>query len=367
MHGAKTSLIVATSVAVVVSIVGVTLGVAVGYNRIADNIVMRIMDGMMSFPTLVLALALVAVLGSSLINVILVISIVDIPGMTRLVRGVVLSIRERPYVDAARMSGASLPRILAIHIAPNTLAPVIIQTSVLFAGAILTEAALGFLGVGTPEFIPSWGNIISVGGKNIQVGFWIALFPGIFLALTVLSANLVGDGLRGRVRPEIERVPLSASACTNLPDGIRMKLRTLNNAKHPAIYMAAAALVILTLALAACGGGGDGATGPTPTPRGLGKVITPTPLAMVIPASGTEIAPVSTPTPTPVVLPTSTPTPPPRTVDEEITGELVGQHLRRGVSTNQRTGPGAQFPQGGRVRRGQSGEVFPDTGRGDYR
>ncbi len=203
MHGAKTSLIVASSVAVVVSIVGMSLGVAVGYSRIADNIVMRIMDGMMSFPTLVLALALVAVLGSSLFNVILVISIVDIPGMTRLVRGVVLSIRERPYVDAARMSGASLPRILAIHIAPNTLAPVIIQTSVLFAGAILTEAALGFLGVGTPEFIPSWGNIISTGGKNIQVGFWIALFPGIFLALTVLSANLVGDGLRDVLDPRL--------------------------------------------------------------------------------------------------------------------------------------------------------------------
>ena len=203
MHGAKTSLIVATSVAVVVSIIGVTLGVTVGYSRLADNIVMRIMDGMMSFPTLVLALALVAVLGSSLVNVILVISIVDIPGMTRLVRGVVLSIRERPYVDAARMSGASLPRILAIHIAPNTLAPVIIQTSVLFAGAILTEAALGFLGVGTPEFIPSWGNIISTGGKNIQVGFWIALFPGIFLALTVLSANLVGDGLRDVLDPRL--------------------------------------------------------------------------------------------------------------------------------------------------------------------
>ena len=203
MHGAKTSLIVATSVAVVVSIAGVALGVAVAYSRVADNIVMRIMDGMMSFPTLVLALALVAVLGSSLFNVILVISIVDIPGMTRLVRGVVLSIRERPYVDAARMSGASLPRILAIHIAPNTLAPVIIQTSVLFAGAILTESALGYLGVGTPDFIPSWGNIISTGGKNIQVGFWIALFPGIFLALTVLSANLVGDGLRDVLDPRL--------------------------------------------------------------------------------------------------------------------------------------------------------------------
>ncbi len=203
MHGAKTSLMVASSVAVIVTIVGVTLGVTVGYSRIADNIVMRIMDGMMSFPTLVLALALVAALGSSLFNVILVISIVDTPGMTRVVRGVVLSIRERPYVDAARMSGASLPRILAIHIAPNTLAPVIIQASVFFAGAILTEAALGFLGVGTPEFIPSWGNIIATGRIYIQVGFWIAFFPGVFLALTVLATNLVGDGLRDVLDPRL--------------------------------------------------------------------------------------------------------------------------------------------------------------------
>ena len=203
MHGAKTSLIVASSVALTVTVVGVALGVTVGYSRIADNIVMRIMDGMMSFPTLVLALALVATLGSSLFNVILVITIVDTPGMTRIVRGVVLSIRERPYVDAARMSGASLPRILAVHIAPNTLAPVIIQTSVFFAGAILTEAALGFLGVGTPEFIPSWGNIIASGRIFIQIGFWIAFFPGVFLALTVLATNLVGDGLRDVLDPRL--------------------------------------------------------------------------------------------------------------------------------------------------------------------
>ena len=203
MHGAKTSLIVASSVALTVTVVGVALGVTVGYSRIADNIVMRIMDGMMSFPTLVLALALVATLGSSLFNVILVITIVDTPGMTRIVRGVVLSIRERPYVDAARMSGASLPRILAIHIAPNTLAPVIIQISVFFAGAILTESALGFLGVGTPEFIPSWGNIIASGRIFIQIGFWIAFFPGVFLALTVFATNLVGDGLRDVLDPRL--------------------------------------------------------------------------------------------------------------------------------------------------------------------
>ena len=203
LHGAKTSLRVGGTVAILVTITGVTLGVIVGYNRVADNIVMRFMDGMMSFPTLILALALVATLGSSLNNVILVIVIVDTPSMTRIVRAVVLSLRERTYVDAARASGASTKRILFFHIAPNTLAPVIIQASIFFGGAILTEAALGFLGVGTPDFIPSWGNIISSGRAYIRVGFWIAFFPGIFLALTVFAANLVGDGLRDVLDPRL--------------------------------------------------------------------------------------------------------------------------------------------------------------------
>lgn len=203
LHGTKTSLRVGAAVAVLVTIVGVSLGVLVGYNRVADNIVMRFMDGMMSFPTLILALALVATLGSSLNNVILVIVIVDTPSMTRIVRAVVLSLRERTYVDAARASGASTKRILFFHIVPNTLAPVIIQASVFFGGAILTEAALGFLGVGTPDFIPSWGNIISSGRGYIRVGFWIAFFPGVFLALTVFAANLLGDGLRDVLDPRL--------------------------------------------------------------------------------------------------------------------------------------------------------------------
>ncbi len=203
LHGAKTSLRVGAAVAILVTIVGVSLGVLVGYNRVADNIVMRFMDGMMSFPTLILALALVATLGSSLNNVILVIVIVDTPSMTRAVRAVVLSLRERTYVDAARASGASTKRILFFHIVPNTLAPVIIQASVFFGGAILTEAALGFLGVGTPDFIPSWGNIISAGRGYIRVGFWIAFFPGVFLALTVFAANLLGDGLRDVLDPRL--------------------------------------------------------------------------------------------------------------------------------------------------------------------
>ena len=203
MHGAKVSLIVATSVAVIVTIVGLAIGVTVGYSRKLDNIVMRFMDGLMSFPTLVLALALVATLGSSLPNVILVICVVDTPGMVRVVRGVVLSLRERSFVEASRAIGAPLPRILIWHIAPNTLAPVVVQASVYFAGAILTEAALGFLGVGTPEYIPSWGNIIARGREFIQVGFWISFFPGVFLALTILAANLIGDGLRDALDPRL--------------------------------------------------------------------------------------------------------------------------------------------------------------------
>ena len=203
LHGAKVSLVVAVSVALSVTVIGMTIGITVGYNRTADNLVMRVMDGMMSFPTLVLALALVATLGSSLFNVVLVICIVDTPGMTRVVRGVVLSLRERSYVESARAIGASMPRVLFRHIAPNTLAPVIIQASVFFAGAILTEAALGFLGVGTPEYIPSWGNIISAGREYVTINFWISFFPGLFLALTVLAANLVGDGLRDVLDPRL--------------------------------------------------------------------------------------------------------------------------------------------------------------------
>jgi len=203
LHGSKVSLVVASSVALIVTVVGLTIGITVGYNRAADNIVMRVMDGMMSFPTLVLALALVATLGSSLRNVILVICIVDTPGMTRIVRGVVLSLRERSYVESARAIGAPLPRVLFRHIAPNTLAPVIIQSSVYFAGAILTEAALGFLGVGTPEYIPSWGNIISSAREFVTINFWISFLPGLFLASTVLAANLVGDGLRDVLDPRL--------------------------------------------------------------------------------------------------------------------------------------------------------------------
>lgn len=203
LHGSKVSLIVAISVALTVTVLGMVLGIIVGYNRTADNIVMRVMDGLMSFPTLVLALALIATLGSSLINVILVIVIVDTPGMTRVVRGVVLSLRERSYVESARAIGTPIFRILLRHIAPNTLAPVIVQASIFFAGAILTESALGFLGVGTPEYIPSWGNIISTGREFITINFWISFFPGIFLALTVLAANLVGDGLRDVLDPRL--------------------------------------------------------------------------------------------------------------------------------------------------------------------
>ncbi|MDP2950343.1 MAG: ABC transporter permease [Chloroflexota bacterium] len=176
-----------------------------GYSRAVDNVLMRFMDGLMAFPTLVLALALIALLGSSIQNVIIAITVVDSPRAVRVVRSCVLSLREQTFVEAARAVGVPTWRILFVHIAPNTLAPVMVQASFIFAGAIMTEAALSFLGAGSPPHIPSWGNLISQGRGYLQVAFWMIFFPGLFLALTVLAVNLVGDGLRDALDPKLRR------------------------------------------------------------------------------------------------------------------------------------------------------------------
>ena len=159
----------------------------------------------MSFPTLLLALALIAMLGGSVWNVIAVITIVDTPRMVRIVRSAVLSVREQQYVDAAKGIGAPVPRILFVHIAPNTMAPVIVQATYFFAAAILTEASLSFLGLGIPPEDPSWGNILALGRKYLQQAFWIAFFPGLVLTINVLAMNLVGDGLRDALDPKLSR------------------------------------------------------------------------------------------------------------------------------------------------------------------
>ena len=205
LHGGRISLAVGVLVAVIVSLVGAGIGLTVGYFRRVDEVVMRFMDGVMAFPSLLLALALIAALGASFINIIIVISVVDTPRMVRVVRGSVLSVREMDFVTAAVALGAKAPRIMGLHILPNILAPVIIQATFVFASAMLTEAALSFLGAGINPETPTWGNMIGQGRTFFQRAIWIMIFPGLFLSMTVLSINLVGDGLRDALDPKLRR------------------------------------------------------------------------------------------------------------------------------------------------------------------
>jgi peptide/nickel transport system permease protein len=205
IYGTRISLIVGFSVAVLATAVGLVLGVLCGYYRAVDAIVMRIMDGMMAIPPILLAIALITLMKASLLIVIAAISIPEIPRVVRLVRSVVLSVRARPYVEAAVASGTRNVRIMVRHILPNTVAPLIVQATYVCASAILTEAGLSFLGAGTPPEIPSWGNVISLGRTFFQIAPWIIFFPGVLLAITVLAINLVGDGLRDMLDPRIAR------------------------------------------------------------------------------------------------------------------------------------------------------------------
>ena len=205
IHGGRISLWVGFAVTVLSVSAGMLIGLVSGYTRGADMVIQRFMDAIMSFPTLLLALALIAMLGSSVTNVIIVITIVDTPRMVRLVRAQVLSLREQQYVDAARAIGAPTPRILLLHIAPNTFAPVMVQATFIFAGAILVEAGLSFLGLGIPPDQPSWGNILALGRNFLQRAVWVSFFPGLILTFTVLAINLVGDGLRDALDPKLAR------------------------------------------------------------------------------------------------------------------------------------------------------------------
>jgi peptide/nickel transport system permease protein len=176
-----------------------------GYLRAIDGIIMRIMDGMMSIPSILLAIALMALTRASVQNVILAITIAEIPRVSRLVRGVVLSLREQPYVDAAITAGTSTPRIILRHILPNTMAPLTVQATYICASAMITESILSFIGAGTPPIIPSWGNIMADGRTLWQVKPYIVFFPAIFLSVTVLAVNLLGDGLRDALDPRMAK------------------------------------------------------------------------------------------------------------------------------------------------------------------
>lgn len=204
VYGARTSLAVGVIVAVCSLALGLFFGVIAGYFRSLDAVVMRVMDGIMSVPSIVLAVALVAVAGSSFLTVLVAIIIPEFPRVVRLIRGVILNAREEPYVSAAISMGTPIRRLLWLHMLPNTVAPMIVQGSFVLASAILTEAALSFLGVGLPPEVPSWGNIMSEGRTYFQLLPGLIFFPGLFLALTVLSINLIGDALRDALDPKLE-------------------------------------------------------------------------------------------------------------------------------------------------------------------
>ena len=205
LYGGRISLAVGLSVAVMSTAVGLTIGLIAGYLRAADAVLMRVMDGLMAVPSILLAIALIAVTRASVWSVLVAITIPEVPRVVRLVRGIVLSLREQPFVEAAIALGVGVPTILVRHILPNTLAPLTVQATFVCAAAILIEAALGFLGAGTPPEIPSWGNVIAEGRTYFQIGPWMILFPGAFLTVTVLAVNLVGDGLRDLLDPRVAR------------------------------------------------------------------------------------------------------------------------------------------------------------------
>ncbi len=205
IYGSQVSLLVGFSVAALAAIMGTTLGLAAGFVRRLDAIVMRVMDGLMSIPPILLAIALMALTRASVRNVIIAISIAEFPRVCRLVRGVVLSLREQPYVEAAIASGTRVPVIIWKHILPNTLAPLMVQATFICASAMIAEATLSFIGAGTPPIVPSWGNIMAEGRALWQVKPYIVFFPAIFLSITVLAVNLLGDGLRDALDPRLAK------------------------------------------------------------------------------------------------------------------------------------------------------------------
>lgn len=205
IYGARISLVVGIVVAAISIAVGLVIGLVSGYVRWLDGIVMRVMDGLMSIPGILLAIGLVSLWGAGLATVIIAITVPEVPRVVRLVRSIVLSIREEPYVEAAISVGTPLVPILYRHILPNTLAPLLVQGTYVCASAILLEALLSFLGIGIPPETPTWGNIMAEGRVLFQVFPHNILFPGVFLALTILAVNLLGDGLRDTLDPRMAK------------------------------------------------------------------------------------------------------------------------------------------------------------------
>jgi len=205
LYGTRTSLLVAAFTAVVAIGIGAVLGMLAGYFRGVDMVLMRVMDGLMAIPAILLAIALVAALGAQLWTVVVAIAIPEVPRVTRLVRALVLTLREEPFVEAARALATPTPVVLWRHILPNALAPMIVQGTFIAASAVLTEAILSFLGLGLPADVPTWGNIMAEGRTQFTQYPGNVLFPALFLVPTVLAINLLGDGLRDVLDPKFAK------------------------------------------------------------------------------------------------------------------------------------------------------------------
>lgn len=205
LHGGQISLVVGFSVAAMATSIGLMIGLVAGFNRRVDAVVMRFMDALMSIPSILLAIALVALWGSSVTNVIIALTIPEVPRVVRLVRSVVLMLRDQTFVQAAIACGTSTTKILVRHIMPNTIPPLIVQATYICAQAVIFEAYLSFVGAGTPPEIPSWGNIMAEGRMFFFQNFGIIMYPGIFLAITVFAINTFGDGLRDSLDPRMKR------------------------------------------------------------------------------------------------------------------------------------------------------------------
>ncbi len=205
IYGTQVSLIVGVFTAAVALAIGIVLGMLSGFLRWLDGPLMRVMDGVMAIPAILIAIALVAMWRGSLMTVVIAIAIPEIPRVTRLVRSLVLTIREEPYVEAAISVGTPTWKIMLRHILPNTVAPLIVQGTFICASGILTEAILSFLGVGLPPDIPTWGNVMAEGRAQFNEFPHNIFFPGIFLAVTVLAVNILGDGLRDTLDPKMAK------------------------------------------------------------------------------------------------------------------------------------------------------------------
>ena len=210
VHGTRLSMLVGGAVVALSFVGGIVFGLLGGYYRPLDNVLMRIMDGFMAFPGIILAIAMMASLGPSVVNVIVALGVVYVPRVARIVRGSVLVIRETPYVEAALALGAPDLTVLGRHVLPNCLSPVIVQGTFIFAAAVLGEAALSFLGVGVPPQIPSWGNVLAEGRLYLQQAPWLTLFPGAAIMGCILGLNLFGDGLRDLLDPKMQGVAASS-------------------------------------------------------------------------------------------------------------------------------------------------------------